>query len=80
MDNNKLSTLLGCVKLPMLVPIICENTGKSVSEALSMLYKSEVYALLENADTWVWHYGALTLFEMLMSEVKTGKIAFPEGM
>lgn len=41
-------------------------------------YNSEVYSLLEQEDTKLWHLSALTLFTMFQEEKETGTITFPE--
>lgn len=41
-------------------------------------YNSEVYSLLEQEDTKLWHLRALTLFTMFQEEKETGTITFPE--
>ncbi len=54
----------------------CQDTDEIA--AVSALYASEVYALLERADTKLWHLSPLTLCQMYVQERETGKISFPE--
>ena len=46
--------------------------------AAKEFYNSKVYALLEQEDTKLWHFSALTLFNMFDEEKKTSSITFPE--
>lgn len=41
-------------------------------------YNSEVYSLLEQEDTKLWHLSELILFTMFQEEKETGAITFPE--
>lgn len=65
--------------VPQVVHLIIENYNQSEVEASRAFYESEVYALLEQEDTKLWHLSPLTLFNMYDEERKTGQITFPEG-
>lgn len=41
-------------------------------------YGSNLYALLEQEDTKIWHFSPLTLFNMFDEEKKTGSFELPE--
>ena len=47
-------------------------------EAANMFYNSEVYAMLENESSKLWHLSPLTLYELLEEELETGRINYPE--
>ena len=53
---------------------------KNISEnaAITKLFNSELYAILEQEDTKVWHYSTHMLYSLLEQEEKTGKIEFPD--
>jgi hypothetical protein len=64
--------------VPQVIQLITEKYGLSEREAADAFYNSRVYALLEDEETKLWHYSALTLFNMYGEERETGKITFPE--
>ena len=64
--------------MPMVIQTLLEKTGEDTLSLLKNFYNSEVYALLEDENTKMWHYSPLTIYEMFKSEIETGKIAFPE--
>ena len=66
--------------VPQVIKLIIENYGISEQEATDKFYSSRVYSLLEDEETKMWHYSALTLFNIYDEERKTGKITFPEGV
>ena len=64
--------------IPQVINLICENYPLDEIEASREFYESEVYALLEQEDTKVWHFSPLTLFNMFDEEKKTGNFQIPE--
>ena len=64
--------------VPQVVQLITEHYGCSEVEASKEFYASKVYALLEQEEIKLWHFSALTLFQMFDEEKRTGKITFPE--
>ncbi|MDR1123214.1 MAG: hypothetical protein LBL61_01080 [Elusimicrobiota bacterium] len=71
-------------KLPLNITVsaIVQNfvAKRKVGErkALELLYKSKLYSLLETPETALWHLSPLLLCDMLIEEIDTGKIIFPE--
>ena len=61
-----------------LVGMIAEKENISENAAITKLYNSELYAILEQEDTKVWHYSTHMLYSLLKQEEKTGKIEFPD--
>ena len=78
MDKNQFATFLACAVIPPVINYIQINTKKTTLDVINKFYHSTVYKLLEDENTKLWHYSALTLFKMYESEYKTGKIDFPE--
>lgn len=78
MNKTQFAAFLACALMPMVVQTIQEKTGEDTLEVLKKFYHSQVYALLEDESTKVWHYSPLTIYEMYKSELETGEIAFPE--
>jgi len=66
--------------LPEVVALIVKNHNLSETEAAAALYNSKLYSLMEDEETKMWHYSAMTLYMMYDEEVKTGNITFPEGV
>ena len=77
MDQKKFEAMLILI-VPAVVHLIIENYGDSEVDASKSFYESQVYALLEQEDTKLWHLSPLTLFNMYDEERKTGVITFPE--
>lgn len=61
-----------------LVGMIAEKENISENAAITKLYNSELYAILEQKDTKVWHYSTHMLYSLLKQEETTGKIEFPD--
>ena len=61
-----------------LVAMIADKQNMSEDEAITTLYSSKLYAMLEQEDTKVWHYSTLMLYELLTEEETTGNIEFPD--
>lgn len=61
-----------------LVRMIAEKENISENAAITKLYNSELYAILEQEDTKVWHYSTHMLYSLLKQEETTGKIEFPD--
>ena len=61
-----------------LVAMIAHKQNMSEDEAITKLYSSKLYAMLEQEDTKVWHYSTLMLYELLTEEETTGNIEFPD--
>ena len=77
MTLEKLSALL-CVLNPAVIQIIINNRKLDIVEATSLFYNSDLYAMLENDDSKLWHLSPLTLYELFEEELATGNINYPE--
>lgn len=68
--------------LELIVPRLTQMivTGQSISEkeALTRLYRSELYRQLEREETKLWYLSVPTLYAMWQEEQQTGKITYPE--
>lgn len=78
MNKTQYAAFLACALMPMVIQTIREKTGWNTLDLLKKFYHSQVYALLEDESTKMWHYSPLTIYEMFKSELETGEIAFPE--
>ena len=61
-----------------LVGMIAKRKNISESDAITRLYDSKLYAILEQEDTKVWQYSTNMLYSLFEQEEKTGKIEFPD--
>jgi len=76
-DTKKFEAVL-VLLVPQVIHLITENYHIDEVAASKELYASELYSLLEQEDTKLWHLSALTLSMMFDEEKRTGKITFPE--
>ena len=47
-------------------------------EALTLLYRSELYSQMEREETKLWHLSVPTLYELWLQEQQEGTITYPE--
>ena len=66
------------ILVPQIIRLIVENYVYDEITAANEFYASDLYALLEQEDTKLWHFSPLTLFNMFDEEKKTGSFTFPE--
>lgn len=78
MEQVKFEALLTLI-VPQVVDLIVTNHRVDEISAIKSFYDSEVYSLLEQEDTKMWHLSPLALFNMYDEERNTGSITFPEG-
>jgi len=77
MTQEKLSALLSILN-PSIVQLIIENRKITNIEAVKLFYNSELYGMLENEASKLWHLSPLTLYELFEEELNTGNINYPE--
>ena len=77
MNDEKFTAVMG-VLVEQVVHLITENYAYDELTASNAFYNSEVYALLEQEETKLWHFSPLTLFNMYDEEKKTGNFEIPE--
>lgn len=77
MDKQKFEALM-IILVPQIVHMISENYPYDEIPATKEFYSSQVYALLEDENTKLWHLSPLTIFNMFDEEKKTGSFTFPE--
>lgn len=64
--------------VPQIIQLIIENYEIDEVTASRKFYESEVYSLLEQEESKLWHFSPLTLFNMYEEERKTGSFVIPE--
>lgn len=77
MEAEKFGAVMG-VLVPQVIRLITENYSYDEMIATNEFYRSDLYALLEQEDTKLWHFSPLTLFNMFDAEKKTGSFELPE--
>lgn len=77
MNNEKFGAVMG-ILVPQVLKLITKNYVYDEIRAASEFYSSDLYALLEQEDTKLWHFSSLTLFNMFDEEKKTGSFTIPE--
>lgn len=77
MTREKFSALLSIIS-SQTIGLISNKMGIDEIKAAEDFYASEVYALLEDESTKVWHFSPLTLFNMFDEEINTGTFVIPE--
>ncbi|MBR6801779.1 MAG: hypothetical protein IKM61_08515 [Eubacteriaceae bacterium] len=78
MEKQKFETILIFI-VPEIIKLIVENYPYDEVMASKKFYESEVYSVLADEETKLWHLSPLTIYNMFDEETKTGKISFPEG-
>ncbi|MBE5927894.1 MAG: hypothetical protein E7267_00730 [Lachnospiraceae bacterium] len=61
-----------------LIAMIVNKQGLPEEEAIKKLYRSRLYASLENEETKVWQYSTQMLYSLLEQEEENGEIRFPD--
>ena len=64
--------------VPQIIQLIIENYEIDEVTASREFYESEVYSLLEQEESKLWHFSPLTPFNMYEEERKTGSFVIPE--
>ena len=61
-----------------LAAMIAQRQSISETDAVTRLYDSQLYALLEQEDTKIWQYSTEMLYALFEEELRTGNITFPD--
>lgn len=61
-----------------LVGMIAQREQIPENHALSKLYKSKLYSILEREETKLWQYSTEMLYSLFVQEERTGNIEFPD--
>ena len=77
MSKEKFSAIIGLI-VPQVIHLIAENYSYSEIKAAEEFYRTNVYSLLEQEDTKLWHFSPQALFGMFAEEKNTGKFLTPE--
>ena len=77
MDKNKFDAVFPIILAALVEKIVIE-LDISEEEAVTELYSSYLYEMLEREETKFWQYSTEKLFEMFLEQRNNGKISFPE--
>ncbi|MCL2290527.1 MAG: hypothetical protein FWC34_07485 [Bacteroidetes bacterium] len=66
------------LKVEGIVEQLIEKRKMPLQNALEYLYSSQLYALLEDEKTKIWHYSPQMLLHLLDEEKNTGKLRLPQ--
>jgi hypothetical protein len=77
MEQSRLTTIL-IFLVPQILQLLVAEYGVDEGKAAEMFYASELYKVLEDEQTKLWHLSAHALFEMFQEELQTGSITYPE--
>jgi len=77
MSEQPLSGIL-VLLVPQLIQEIMKQGGVSENDATAALYRSDLYAALENERTKLWHLSPKALYVLYQQEQQTGHIDYPE--
>ena len=77
MGQDQFNAILPVISADV-VKMIAEKRNVSEKEAIKLLYKSQLYAALEQEETKVWQYSTPMLYSLLEQEWNSGIIRFPD--
>ncbi len=66
------------LKVESIAELLMEDRKLSLQDALEFLYSSQLYALLEQEETKMWHYSPKMLALWLEEEKRTGTLRLPQ--
>lgn len=61
-----------------LAAMIARKQNIAEADAVTKLYNSQLYAMLEKEETKVWQYSTDMLYSLFSEEQRTGTITFPD--
>lgn len=77
MDKNKFDAIFPIISAALVEKIVIE-LNISDKDAVTELYSSYLYEMLEREETKFWQYSTEKLFEMFLEQRNSGKISFPQ--
>ncbi len=77
MDNKEFEPIIE-LKILDMVALIIDRNHLSFDEAIPYVYKSELYTLLTDETTKLWHLSTTKLYELLIDEKLNNKVNLPD--
>jgi hypothetical protein len=66
------------LKVQSILRVLLEQGSLSFREALQYVYSSEIYHLLEQEETKVWHFSPHMLVDLIEREKRNGYVELPD--
>ena len=76
MDNESYIGFMALHSHPI-VENLAQIQNISKRKALDFFYNSNFYKIYERENTKLWHFGTVTLTDLLIQEMTSGHIEFP---
>ena len=76
-DKGNLNVALAFIT-PGIIQTLMDNRQITAEAASILLYNSRLYKLMEDVQTRLYRLGYPILYDMLLEELTTGQITFPE--
>lgn len=77
MNENQFSALLSII-VPQIIELVTKNSNITEEQAVSVFYKSKLYAELSDEKSKLWHYSPILLYTMYQDELLIGSYDYPE--
>ncbi len=77
MDNKQFESIIE-LKIRDMVALIIERKQLSFDEAIQYVYESQVYTLLTDESTKLWHLSAIKLVGILNDEKEYKQLNLPD--
>ena len=77
MNKEKFSALLPLKVFSIIREM--QRDGVRSDDAIRLLYRSKLYASLENESTKMWWYSPALLYDLLKEELETGNFTYPDN-
>ncbi|MGH4137871.1 hypothetical protein [Clostridium sp.] len=77
MEKSKFDAVIPIISSALVEKIVAE-LNLSDTDAVTILYSSHLYEMLEREETKVWQYSTEKLFELFLEESNNGNITFPQ--
>ena len=77
--KDEFKALMASCIVPELLKQYIKISNHDDLEAIHILYNSELYSMLSNEKTKLWHLSPLQLAVLLKEEEETGVLEIPDG-
>jgi len=77
MDKKQFDQMLE-IKISDLAALILQRQSIEFEDVLQLVYESELYTILSDETTKLWHLSNEKLFDMLMSEKNEKQLTLPD--
>ncbi len=78
-NKEEFKALMASCLVPELLNQYMQISGDDYLAAIHTLYNSELYSLLANKNTKLWHLSPLQLAVLLKEEENNGQVEIPDG-